>query len=104
MLTTHLETVLTWAGEGRFVDDVLELADALHVDRAAAEQMLLSGEAAELVEYLVQRMPDGLCQDFAVNIDALSRQARAISSSSDRSQDYNILLNIILHACRDGGM
>ena len=103
MLTTRLETALAWAGEGHFVDDVLELVDELHLDRAAALQMLLSGEASELVEYLVQRLPDGLRQDYAVNLDALARQARVISSS-DRSQDYCILQNTILHTRREVGM
>ena len=81
MLTTRLETALAWAGEGHFVDDVLEL-----------------------VEYLVQRLPDGLRQDYAVNLDALTRQARDISSSSDRSQAYCVLQNTILHTRLAVGM
>ena len=81
MLTTRLETALAWAGEGHFVDDVLEL-----------------------VEYLVQRLPDGLRQDYAVNLDALTRQARDISSSSDRSRDYCVLQNTILHTRLAVGM
>ena len=104
MLTTRLETALAWAGEGHFVDDVLELVDELHLDRAAALQMLASGEASELVEYLVQRLPDGLRQDYAVNLDALTRQARDISSSSDRSQAYCVLQNTILHTRLAVGM
>ena len=79
MLTTRLETALAWAGEGHFVDDVLEL-----------------------VEYLVQRLPDGLRQDYAVNLDALARQARDISS--DRSRDYCVLQNTILHTRLAVGM
>ena len=84
------------------MDDVLELVDELHLDRAAALQMLASGEASELVEYLVQRLPDGLRQDYAVNLDALARQARDISS--DRSRDYCVLQNTILHTRLAVGM
>ena len=89
MKTPSIDKVLAHAGQsGQFVNDMLALAEAMRLSHTAVAQKLFAGDQVRLLLNMTGRLTARHRREYADNLDALLREAKAYFVPSRYRKDY----------------